>query len=439
MGNFKYFIRLSLAYLTRFKGVFILGVISGVVIFTLISVFSPVIFRGQTQKIGITGRYHTNELPDSLLELFGRGLTKITESGYVEPDLAYSWETPDKGKTWVFKLQNDIIWQDKDKLTSDTVSYEFSDVTIERPDAETLVFKLEDPFAPFPSVVSKPTFKKGLLGVGEWKVEKIILAGTYVHEITAVNSTKDKKIFKFYPTLDRTKLAYKLGEIDIISETLDSSPFTNWKNTTVVNTPYRNHVVVLFFNTKDPTLSEKSLRQALTYSINKSYFGERAISPISPDSWAFNPQVKEYEYDPERAKLLIDELDDEVKSNLSIKLVSSPVLLETAETISNDWKGIGIDTVVQVSSVVPTDFQAYLTILDIPKDPDQYPLWHSTQENTNISKYSDPRIDKLLEDGRSELDIEERRKIYLDFQRFLLEDLPAAFLYHPNYYTITRK
>ncbi len=438
MGNVKYFLRLSLAYLTHFKGVIFLGVILGVVIFSLLSIFSPVIFRGETEVIGITGRYHTNELPDSFLSLFGRGLTKITDSESVEPDLAYSWQTPDKGKTWIFKLRNDIVWQDGEKLTSNSINYDFSDVTIERPDKETLVFKLKDPFAPFPTVVSKPTFKKGLLGVGDWRVEKVTLAGTYIHEITAVGPKNSKKVFKFYPTLDRTKLAYKLGEIDRINETLDPSPFTSWKNTTVVTTPYKNQVVVLFFNTKDNLLGEKSLRQALTYTINKDSFGERAISPISPDSWAYNPQVKDYEYDSERAKELIDELDNKAKKNLNIKLVSSPVLLSIAEAIANDWKGLGVETVIQVSSIIPSDFQAYLTILDIPRDPDQYPLWHSTQENTNISKYSDPRIDKLLEDGRSELDMEERRRIYLDFQRYLLEDLPAAFLYHPIYYTIIR-
>jgi len=77
--------------------------------------------------------------------------------------------------------------------------------------------------------------------------------------------------------------------------------------------------------------------------------------------------------------------------------------------------------------------------VEIPKDVDQYPLWHSTQSDTNMSKFSNFRIDKLLEEGRVELDTDERRKIYLDFQRFLLEEAPAAFLYHPRYYSITRK
>ena len=74
---------------------------------------------------------------------------------------------------------------------------------------------------------------------------------------------------------------------------------------------------------------------------------------------------------------------------------------------------------------------------EIPADPDQYTLWHSTQ-STNITGYNSPKIDKLLEDGRKISDKEERKAIYLDFQRFLVEDTPAAFLFHPTVYTIIR-
>jgi peptide/nickel transport system substrate-binding protein len=84
----------------------------------------------------------------------------------------------------------------------------------------------------------------------------------------------------------------------------------------------------------------------------------------------------------------------------------------------------------------------------IPIDPDQYTLWHSTQAtnltNNAVGENSDEnndnaKIDKLLEDGRQTLDPEDRRLIYLDFQRFLVEYTPAVFLYHPTSYTILRK
>ena len=49
-----------------------------------------------------------------------------------------------------------------------------------------------------------------------------------------------------------------------------------------------------------------------------------------------------------------------------------------------------------------------------------------------------PKIDKLLEDGRKENNKEERKEIYHDFQRFLVEDCPAVFLHELATYSISR-
>ncbi|OGM12404.1 hypothetical protein A2Z22_04495 [Candidatus Woesebacteria bacterium RBG_16_34_12] len=449
MINLRYFYRLTKTFLLRFKFIIFVSFIFGLIIFILIKYLSPIFFNSQTDKIGITGRYRTDELPYSILSLLSDGLTKITEDGMVETSLASSWETTDKGKTWIFNLKDDIYWQDKKKIKSSDILYEFTDVVTEIPDNKTIIFKLADSFSPFPTVVSKPTFKKGLLGTGKWKVDKITINGVYVQELTIKNNQdlnqkgnriRKNIIYKFYPTEDITKLAFKLGEINRIENSISSKPFNNWNTVNISSNINKNQIAVIFFNTQDKYISDKKLRQALVYSIDKNFFdGVRCISPISADSWSYNPQVKPYDFDLERAKEIISELPDDTKNNLNIKFVTTPSLLTVAENISEQWKNIKINSIVQVSSVIPSDFQAFLTILDIPIDPDQYSLWHSTQENTNISGYKNPRIDKLLEDGRKTLTIEERKKIYIDFQRFLVEDSPAAFLYYPNLYTIERK
>lgn len=449
MLNLRYTFRLTIAFIVKFKGIITIGIFLGVIFFLLSRLIAPMYLGRSMEVIGITGRYHPDDLPYSILNLLSEGLTKTTEDGTIEPALASSWETPDKGKTWIFELNDDAYWQDEEKVESYDIVYEFSDVEIEKPDSKTIVFKLKDPFSPFPSIVSKPTFRKGLLGTGEWKVKKLSLAGSYVSGLTIEKSSskdesgkdnKQTKVFKFYPTEDTTKLAFKLGEINKIENSLNIKPFDSWETVKVEAQSNENQLVVIFFNNQDSLLSDKKLRQALIYAVDKTKFdATRAISPITPNSWAYNSQVKRYKYDADRAQEVIDELPNEIQDNLSIKLVTTPQLLTTAEEISDQWKEIGVNSLVQVSSVIPTDFQAFLTIFDIPVDPDQYSLWHSTQVNSNISKYKNPRIDKLLEDGRISLNLEERRGIYIDFQRFLLEDLPAAFLYHPTLYNIERK
>jgi len=62
--------------------------------------------------------------------------------------------------------------------------------------------------------------------------------------------------------------------------------------------------------------------------------------------------VKNYIYDNDRAKSLLDELPGELKSDLNFKLVASPQLLDIADKVKQYWDDIGFSTQVQVSSIV---------------------------------------------------------------------------------------
>jgi peptide/nickel transport system substrate-binding protein len=438
-AKLRYLVRLTIAYIVRFRGIIIISAVLGVFVFVTILFLTRYLYTPTVERIGMSGRYYSDNLPESVLSLLSDGVTHVDDAGYIEPGLAESWETPDKGKTWIFKLKENIFWQDGTEVTSDSIHYDFTDVTVERPDSLTIVFKLDQPYSPFPSVVSTPVFKKGLLGMGKWKVKNISVVGNYIEELTIEDAQKNVKIYRFYPTVERTKLAFKLGEVDSLIDLSDASSFSNWQTAKITNETKTDEIVTLFFNTQEKGVSEKSLRQALSYAINKDELGERATSSIPQYSWGFNPQVKRYDFDQKRAKELVEDLPNESKENLEIKLLTTPNLVSVADKIASDWKNIGIPTTVQVSTVTPTDYQVFLTVYNVPKDPDQYSIWHSTQTNTNISHYSSPRIDKLLEDGRIIIDTQERRKVYLDFQRFLLEDAPAVFLYYPQRYEVKRK
>ena len=393
----------------------------------------------QNSRIGITGRYSANTLPNYILEMIGDGLTGLDDKGNVIPNLASSWSTPDKGKTWIFILEDNLFWQDGRPLISKSLSYQFSDAKVSYPDDKTITFTLQNAYSAFPSVASKPVFKSGLLGTGEWEVKNLNLVGEYVDQITIENKNKERIVYKFYPTEERLKLAFELGEIDEISGIINPAPLSTWPRIESSKNTNKGEYVAVFFNIGDKVVGDKSLRQALSYAVNKNNLaGGRAIGPISESSWAYNPQVKQYAYDQVKAKSMINAMPQTQKNDLNIILTTSPLLLPQAELIQKDWEAIGVKTTIQVVSNIPTNYQALLAIFDVPDDPDQYSVWHSTQQQTNITHYSNPRIDKLLEDGRTVLDISERKQIYLDFQRFLVEDSPAIFLYYPTTYTIKR-
>lgn len=440
MLSFRYIFRLVIAFFQRFKVIIFIALIFGVLIFFVLrNMFD--INSHTNQTIGLTGRYTTTSLPVSILSKISLGLTSVNTDGSVVPSIASSWETPDKGKTWVFHINKNLVWHDERSLKSKDLTFNYSDVTVSYPDDYSIEFKLQNNYSAFPYIVSRPLFKKGLLGVSQWSVKKLSLSGNFVERIELIDNKKEKITYRFFPSEERTILAFKLGQVKKISGINDKNSFEKWSKINISENLNFGEYVGVFFNTQNGILGEKNIRQALSYAIDKSVYNDhRALGPISTNSWAYNSQVKSYEYDFEKAKGIIEQFKKDSKTDeLTINLQAYPILLPTAEKIANDWEKIGVKTNIQSVTSEPTDdYEALLAIFDTPEDPDQYSMWHSTQESTNLTKYQNPRIDKLLEDGRSEIDINIRKKIYLDFQRFLVEDAPAAFLYYPKTFTISK-
>ena len=131
----------------------------------------------------------------------------------------------------------------------------------------------------------------------------------------------------------------------------------------------------------------------------------------------------------ERAKANMPE--DKLAKELILTTI--PNLEEVGNKIISSWKNLGLNTKIRIESGIPQNFQVLLITQSIPQDPDQYFLWHATQIKTNLTGYDSKRADKDLEDGRKMITEEDRKTKYFDFQKTLLEDAPAVFLYFPKY------
>ena len=115
----------------------------------------------------------------------------------------------------MFNLRSDIKFSDGKNINSRDINYNFSDAKVERPNKNTIVFKLKESFSPFLVTVSRPVFKKGFVGVGNYKITDVKLNGNFVESITLV-SAKDRyntKTYQFYPSVDALKLSFLMGEI----------------------------------------------------------------------------------------------------------------------------------------------------------------------------------------------------------------------------------
>lgn len=390
------------------------------------------------RNIGMIGRYRFNELPMAILNQISDGITGISLDGTSTPNLAKSWEITDVGNTYEFKIDTNRIWQDGSMVSRINALVRIQNVEVESKDEETLIFRLKEPYAPFPTLLSRPLFKSGTIGTGKYKVKRIVYNGEFIDQITLMDDTGQKNNYRFYRTSTEILTAFKLGEINEINDLTSIQDLPKWKEIEIIPKLGHDRYVAVFFNNNDENLAEKSFRQALTYAIpNKPNDERRSLSPISSDSWAYNPQVKPYNTDADLASEIVKSLypDRELPK---LELTTTLPYLSRAEEIANAWNQIGIETKVKVVPVVGNDFQALVIGQQIPADPDQYLFWHSTQP-TNITHYASPKVDKLLEDGRKTLDKNKRKEIYRDFQRFLLEDCPAAFLEHVTTYTVKRK
>lgn len=437
--RYAYLVTSTLIRKYRFAlfGGLLVGIVGTVGLFRVFPFISRYFFRS-SQHIAIVGEFTPTTLPMSIQKYVSRGLTDIAPDGSAIPALATNWKISAEGREYIFTLDTSVVWHSGHALSSADVNYNIRNVTFTPLDTATLKVTLEEPFSPFLTLVSKPIFQRGLRGVGTYKVSGIRLNGDNVIylKLTPVNDlTLPNLEYRFYRTEAAAILAYKLGNVDSVEDIADPGELSGWTRTTTNLHTKNDRIVAIYFNLKNPFLAEKNVRQALAYAVPQ-FDIPRVQSPISSSSWAYSNRVRNYTYDFERAERSLGEKSASPSAELVITTFSQ--YLDTAQKIAERWSALGIRTTVKVENSVPDDYQVLISAQDIPPDPDQYPFWHQTQEQTNITGYANVKIDKLLEDGRRELDPEKRKVIYADFARYLTEDVPVVFLYHPTLYTVTR-
>lgn len=224
----------------------------------------------------------------------------------------------------------------------------------------------------------------------------------------------------------------------------------------------------IFFNTqKNDLLKDKALRQGLTYAIDRQLIideslnrdGEIIDSPILPGYFGYTDDVTKYEQNIQLANELLDKTgwvktedssyrrkngDDLV---FTLTTVENPEYEKALEIIKSSWEAVGVKTNLAIiprdkikSDIIePRNYEALLFGQIIKSDP--YPFWHSSQiasPGVNLSVWAHQGIDDLLEQSRTQTNIEERASKLVDFQKILTEHVPAIFLYNPiHLYPIT--
>lgn len=456
-------------YVRRHGWLFLVSVLATIAFFSFLL---PLLLKNLTFKkqnyIAVVGQYSLSNLPPIIKQQLSAGLSSIGADQSPQPMLAERWILEDDAKQYRFVLKKGVFWQDGKELVPEDVYYNFADVVMVTTPND-VIFKLPEPFAPFPVAVSEPILRVAnkkrfllpsttqLVGIGQYEMLDYKMNGNYLREFR-VDGPQERYVYRFYPTEEAAVLAFKKGEVDVLLDLASCHGLCDWKKLEIVRDLDFDSYLALFFNNADPQLG-KNVRQALAYALEKDYGEARTIGPFNPNSWAYLEGGKDYQKDWERGiERLIDELPREP---LDFEITTTTIFQEEAEAIKEELTAFGqeasqscrnnssvedkelcdnlaINLRIKISNFPDTNnFQLLLMGQSISTDPDQYFMWHSAQA-TNFTRYKNTRIDSLLERGRQTVDMEERKSIYQEFQQFLLEDPPAIFLHYLERFSIAR-
>ena len=299
--------------------------------------------------------------------------------------------------------------------------------------------------------------------LGDW------ISGQQVNLVKSENGVLgaphiDKLTSRIIPDTSSQFLELSAGNIDLMNinpiqfkRVFPAKP--NLENKTSLYKEMGNGYTYLGFNLKREPFDNKKVRQAINYAINKEEvikgvllgLGEPISSPYKPGTRWNNPALKPYDYNPEKALGLLKEAGYQMSSENF--LVKDDKILEfeiitnqnkqremTAVLIQRRLKEIGIKVSIRVIEwasfvnrfIKTGDFDVVVLGWSLSLDPDQFNIWHSSQQGPgqfNFIGYKNEKVDMLLEKGRRELNLDKREKIYHEFSEYLLDDSPVVYLY----------
>jgi peptide/nickel transport system substrate-binding protein len=436
--------------------------------------------------------------------LIYNGLVKYDTDLRVIGDLAESWDISRDGLVITFHLKKGVKWTDGVEFTADDVMFGYQTIINEKtPTAYSEDFKqvkkaevldkytfrvtYAKPFAPALTSwgnlvilprhilegkdITKSPLTRDPVGMGPYRLTKWISGQELIldsnHDYFEGRPYIDRFIYRIIPDSATMFLELQTGGVDMMN--LTPIQYTKQTNDTFFTDNFRKYrfpsfsYTYLGFNLRHPFFKDKRVRQAIAYAIDKQeivdvvLFGLGTVStgPYVPHTWPYNPNVKRYDYNPEKARELLREAGWKMGSDGILEKdgrrfeftiltnIGNSLRMNTATIIQWRLAQIGIKVHIRVLEwstfinefIDKKRFEAVILGWSIGLDPDQYEIWYSgktKEKELNFVSYRNPEVDALLEKGRSTFDIKERKKAYDRLQEILAEDLPYIFLYVPD-------
>ncbi len=372
----------------------------------------------------------------------------------------------------------------------------WNEVEIRRLDDKTMQFRLPEPFVPFLDYLTFGVLPKHILGEipadqilnadfnlhpigsGPYQFDHLLVENGRItgSVLTLAPQYYGKKpyipqvVFRYYPSAQAAFDAYKQGEVMGISQiTADILDEALLEENLSLYTSRRPELSLVFFNLNNGEVSffqEIAVRKALLTGLNRQRMindllrGQAILAdgPILPGSWAYYDGVEHIAYDPDAAIAILKKEgyvippeggDVRAKDGhfLTFTLLHPDDELHTAlaEHLRQDWEKLGVRVVLQpmpyekliYENLTSRKYQAALVDLNLSytPDPDPYPFWHQAEATggQNYAQWDSRSASEYLERARITADINERARLYRNFQVIFAQELPALPLYFPTY------
>jgi len=436
--------------------------------------------------VNLDPRVGSDEVSQKAHQLLFNTLVRIDNDLRIVPDLAESLEQPDP-VTYVAHLRRGVLFHDGRELTSADVVYTFRSfldpdfggrsgayrnlAAVDARDRYTVTFTLTEPFGSFPVNLVMGIVPAGSgnanarqpIGTGPYKL------ASFVQDDRLVLEPFDKHyggapvntglVLKVVPDDTMRGLELRKGTVDLIVN--DLAPDIVWQlreegRLQVATAPGSDYAYV-GLNMRDPILQHTGVRRAIGSAIDREAivkylrrgFATVAVGIVPPMSWAFEPDVLALRYDSAQSKRLLDgagfpDPDGDgplPRFRLTLKTSTSEVYRVQAAAIQHDLAQVGIAVDIKSSEfqtlfadVVRGNFQLYTLQFVGVTDPDMLRrVFHSRQAppaGLNRVFYSDPEVDRLIEEATRAVDDGERRVLYASAQQLIAEDVPYVGLWY---------
>jgi peptide/nickel transport system substrate-binding protein len=205
-------------------------------------------------------------------------------------------------------------------------------------------------------------------------------------------------------------------------------------------------------------LQKQAVRQALAYAIDRhaiiEYLRRGLATPaagiLPPVSWAYDPSVFQFAYDPSKAKALLDQAGypdpdgdgPQTRLTLSLKMSNLEFNRLQASVIQENFRAVGVGLDVRTyefatlyADVLKGNFQLYTLqwVGGAVADPDILRrVFHSSQvppSGFNRGYFSDPEVDRLLDAAALERDDARRKALYGEVQQRIAMEVPYISLW----------